>query len=66
MAVIPPEKSRLVQREYDRPLYRERNSVECFTDKVKQYRRAFSRFARLWKDYPGLLSFVSAHDIWLR
>jgi transposase len=63
--VIPPKKSRLVQREYDRHLYRERHLIECFINKIKQYRRVFSRFDKLSKNYLGFLSFVSAL-VWLR
>ena len=64
-AVIPPKKNRLVQREYDRHLYRERHLIECFISKIKQYRRVFSRFEKLSKNYMGFLSFVSAL-VWLR
>jgi transposase len=64
-AVIPPKKNRLVQREYDRHLYRERHLIECFIGKIKHYRRVFSRFEKLSKNYLGFLSFVSAL-IWLR
>ena len=63
--VIPPKKNRLVQREYDRHLYRERHLIECFINKIKQYRRVFSRFEKLSKNYMGFLSFVSAL-VWLR
>ncbi|MFL6331948.1 MAG: IS5/IS1182 family transposase, partial [Pyrinomonadaceae bacterium] len=52
-------------REYDRHLYRERHLVECFIGKIKHYRRVFSRFEKLSKNYLGFLSFVSAL-IWLR
>ena len=65
LAVIPPKKHRLVQREYDRHLYRERHLIECFINKIKQYRRVFSRFEKLSKNYMGFLSFVSAL-VWLR
>ncbi len=64
-AVIPPKKNRLVQREYDEHLYRERHLIECFINKIKQYRRVFSRFEKLSKNYLGFLSFVSAL-VWLR
>ena len=63
--VIPPKKNRLVQREYDRYLYRERHLIECFINKIKHYRRVFSRFDKLSKNYLGFLSFVSAL-VWLR
>jgi transposase len=64
-AVIPPRSNRKEQREYDRHLYRERHLVECFINKIKHYRRVFSRFEKLSKNYLGFLSFVSAL-IWLR
>ena len=64
-AVIPPRKNRKDQREYDKHLYRERHLVECFINKIKHYRRVFSRFDKLAKNYLSFLSFVSAL-IWLR
>jgi transposase len=59
-AVIPPKKNRLEQQEYDQHLYRERHLIECFIGKLKHYRRVFSRFEKLSKNYLGFLSFVSA------
>ena len=64
-AVIPPKKNRIKPREYDVRLYRERHLIECFINKIKQYRRVFSRFEKLSKNYIGFLSFVSA-VVWLR
>jgi transposase len=64
-AVIPPRSNRTEQREYDKHLYKERHLVECFINKIKHYRRVFSRFEKLSKNYLGFLSFVSAL-IWLR
>ena len=64
-AVIPPRVNRTEQREYDEHLYRERHLVECFINKVKHYRRVFSRFEKLSRNYLGFLSFVSAL-VWLR
>jgi transposase len=57
-AVIPPRANRKQQRE-------DRHLVECFINKIKHYRRLFSRFEKLSKYYLGFLSFVSAL-IWLR
>lgn len=64
-AVIPPRVNRKEQRGYDKHLYRERHLVECFINKIKHYRRVFSRFEKLSKNYLGFLSFVSAL-VWLR
>lgn len=43
IAVIPPRSNRVEQREYDQHLYKERHLVECFINKIKWYRRIFSR-----------------------
>jgi transposase len=64
-AVIPPRSNRKEQRDYDKHLYKERHLVECFINKIKHYRRVFSRFEKLSKNYLGFLSFVSAL-VWLR
>lgn len=63
--VIPPRATRKEQYYYDRHLYKERHLVECLINKMKHYRRVFSRFDKLAKRYLGFLSFVGAL-IWLR
>jgi len=64
-AVIPSRAKRKEPREYDEHLYKERHLVECFINKIKHYRRIFSRFEKLAHRYFGFLSFVGAL-IWLR
>lgn len=63
--VIPPRAKRKERRAYDEHLYKERHLIECFINKIKHYRRIFSRFDKLAKRYLGFLSFVGAL-IWLR
>jgi transposase len=63
--VIPPRSNRKVMREYDTYIYKERHLVECFINKIKHYRRIFSRFEKLSTSYMGFLCFVGAL-IWLR
>jgi transposase len=63
--VIPPRANRKQLRDYDEHIYRERHLVECFINKLKWYRRLFSRFEKLANRYLGFLSFVGAL-IWLR
>ena len=63
--VIPPRSNREVSRQYDEHLYHERHLVECFINKIKHYRRIFSRLEKLAQRYLGFLSFVSSL-IWLR
>jgi transposase len=64
-AVIPPHQSAKEPREYDRWWYRERHLVECFINKVKHFRRVFSRFDKLAQRYLGFVQFTSVL-IWLR
>jgi transposase len=63
--VIPPRSNRKIPREYDAHLYQERHLVECFINKIKHYRRIFSRYDKLATAYLGFLHFVSTL-IWLR
>jgi transposase len=63
--VIPPRRNRRVQREYDQHWYKERHLVECLIAKLKWYRRVFSRFDQLARNYLSFLCFAAAL-IWLR
>jgi transposase len=63
--VIPPHPRAKQSRAYDRWLYRERHLVECFINKIKHFRRVFSRFDKLSCRYLGFVLFVSSL-IWLR
>jgi transposase len=63
--VIPSRAKRTDKREYDDHLYQERHLVECFINKIKHFRRIFSRFEKLASRYLSFLSFVGAL-IWLR
>jgi transposase len=64
-SVIPSRKNRKKPYDYDAHLYKERHLVECCINKLKQYRRIFSRFDKLDSRYLGFLSFA-ATLIWLR
>ncbi len=63
--VIPPHPRAKEEREYDKWWYRERHLVECFINKIKHFRRAFSRYEKVDTSYFGFLHFVGAL-IWLR
>ena len=63
--IIPPRSNRIVYREVDYYLYKERHLVECFFSKVKQFRRIFSRFDKMAIAYMGFLAFASS-ILWLR
>jgi len=63
--VIPPHPQAKEQREYDKRWYRERNLVERFINKLKHFRRVFSRFEKLDTSHLGFLHLVGTL-IWLR
>lgn len=65
IAVIPARVNRTESRDYDKELYKERHLVECCINKLKQYRRIFSRFEKLASRFLGFLKFA-ATLIWLR
>ena len=65
VVVIPSKKNRLVQRVIDRNLYRDRNKVERFFSRLKQFRRLATRYDKTACSFLGMLHFVSAL-LWLR
>jgi transposase len=50
-AVIPPRSNRKEPREYDEHLYKERNLVERFLNKVKHCRRVATRYEKTTRNY---------------
>ena len=64
-AVIPSKKNRLVQRVIDRHLYRDRNKIERFFSRLKQFRRLATRYDKTASSFLGMVHFVSAL-LWLR
>ncbi len=62
--VIPSKKNRKVPRDFDKVLYKERNVVERFFQKLKNFRRIATRYERLARNYQAMLSLVST-VIWL-
>ncbi len=64
-AVIPSRATNKVQREIDAHLYKERHLIENQIGKLKQFRRVFSRFDKLAKNYLSFIHFAST-VIWLR
>ena len=63
-AVIPPKANRAEQREYDRHVYKDRNLVERFFCRLKQFRRIATRYEKLARNFFGMLSLACA-CIWL-
>ncbi len=59
-AVIPARKNRTVPREIDADRYKDRNLVERFWAKVKQYRRVATRYEKTARNF---LAFVRVASI---
>jgi len=63
--VIPSKVNRKIQRVIDTHLYKERHLIECCIGKLKHFRRVFSRFDKLAKNYLSFVQFAST-IVWLR
>jgi putative transposase len=63
--VIPPKRNRKVQRAYDAELYKERNRIERFFNKLKQFRRVATRYDKLLANFMGFVK-LAAIAIWLK
>lgn len=58
--VIPAKKSRLVERIIDENLYKDRNKVERYFNKLKQYRRVATRYEKTARCFAGFVYLASA------
>jgi transposase len=58
-AVIPTRKNCKVQRVIDRDRYKDRNLVERFWAKVKQYRRVATRYEKTARNFLALVHVAS-------
>jgi transposase len=53
--VIPPKKSRKVQRFYDKHLYKTRHLIKNFFEKIKQYRAIATRYDKTASNFLGAI-----------
>jgi len=58
-SVVPSKINRRIQRVIDTDLYKERHLIECCIGKLKHFRRVFSRFDKLAKNYLSFVQFAS-------
>jgi transposase len=63
-AVIPPRSHRVVQRSFDQHLYKNRNLVERFFCRIKQFRRIATRYDKLAERFASFVALTAA-VIWL-
>jgi putative transposase len=63
--VIPSKRNRKVKRPYDAELYKQRNLIERFFNKLKHFRRVATRYDKLLANFMGFVK-LAAIAIWLR
>ena len=63
-AVIPSRKGRKEERAHDVVLYKERNKVERFLNRIKHYRRVATRYDKAVRNYESFLH-VACIMVWL-
>jgi transposase len=59
IVTIPSRASNKVQRVCDWWLYKERHLVECFFNKIKQYRRIATRYDKLPSTFLGFVNLAA-------
>ena len=63
-AVIPPRSNRLNPRDFDRHIYKDRNLIERFFCRIKQFRRIATRYDKLAKSFLSFVHLACAF-VWL-
>ena len=64
-AVIPPKRTRKIQRSYDKFIYKERNVIERMFGKMKHFRSISTRHSKLAVSYLAFLQ-LAAILLWLK
>ena len=59
--VIPPKKNRVIQIPYDADLYKERNRIERFINRMKQFRRIATRYEKLAETFRAFLHIIASY-----
>lgn len=63
-AVIPPRSNRLYKRRWNKQAYKDRNIIERFFCRLKQFRRIATRYDKLAERYASMVT-VGASFVWL-
>lgn len=61
-AVIPSRKNRKIQREYNKEIYKDRNIIERFFNRLKNFRRVATRYDKLVSSF---ISFVQLAAVFI-
>ena len=62
---IPDKSNRKVRHCFSKSLYKERNKVERFFNKIKHYRRVATRYEKLGANFLAMVK-LAAIRVWLR
>lgn len=65
LAHIPTQRDRKIQRSVDRSIYRQRNLVERFFNKLKHFRRVATRYDKLARNFLAAVALASVR-LWTR
>jgi transposase len=65
IAVIPSKNNRLILIPHDEHIYKERNNIERFFNRIKQFRRIATRYDKLAITFMGTI-LVASILIWLK
>jgi transposase len=57
--VIPPLKTRTVQRRYSKSKYKQRNLIERFLNRLKHYRRVATRYEKTAANFLAFVQLAS-------
>ena len=57
--VIPPKRNRTFKRSYEAELYKERNVIEGFFNKLKYFRRVATRCDKLLANFLGFVKLAA-------
>jgi transposase len=64
VAVIPPKSNRIIQRDYDKEIYKTRHLIENFFCKLKQFRAIATRYHKTVQNFLSAINLASI-TIWL-
>jgi transposase len=62
--VIPPKSNRIIQRNYDRHIYKERNLIERLFNRLKQFRKIATRFEKAQINFEACI-YLACSYLWL-
>ena len=62
--VIPPRSNRLIQRTYDKTIYKERNLIERLFNRLKQFRKIATRFEKIKINFEAFI-YLACAFLWL-